>query len=106
MWVDVVVLSIVFFCPAVQDTVKVVTVVVVPAVNFIECATEPSSLKSLKVLDHATVSDPVLAHGAYHKLLYVNHPQLKLLLEAEAVAILMVEVFALNVREEEFIFHG
>lgn len=44
--VPVVVLLIVIKFQAVQDTVNVVTVVVIPAVNSIECAAVPVSLKS------------------------------------------------------------
>ena len=46
--------------PAVPETVKVVTVVVVPAVNKIEWAAEPSSLKSAKVLLPVKLLEPVL----------------------------------------------
>lgn len=67
--VAVVVLFIVIRFPAVPFTVKVVTVCVVPAVNRIECAAVPVSLKSANVLDHDIVIDPVDAPLSNHTLL-------------------------------------
>lgn len=54
-------LLIVIRFPEDPETVNVVTVVVVPAVNNNEWAAEPSSLKSVNVLDPAIVILPVLA---------------------------------------------
>lgn len=61
VWVAVVSLLIVIKLPDVPLTVHVVTVVVIPAVNKIEWAAEPSSLKSVKVLLCVIVFEAVLA---------------------------------------------
>jgi hypothetical protein len=77
--------------PEVPDTVKVVTVWVVPAVNRIEWAAVPSSLKSAKVFEPAIVNDAVLAPGELQKLLYVFPPPEKVLVPV--LVTLIVEVF-------------
>ena len=84
--------------PAVPETVKVVTVVVIAAVKRIECATVPSSLKSLKVFDPTIVIEPVLVPLENHILLYVLPPPEKVA-EAEEVSVyLTVDVFELKVK--------
>ena len=85
-------LLIVIKFPAVPETVKVVTVVVVAAVNKIECAAEPSSLKSVKVLLSAIVFEAVLAPRDHQILLKVSPPPEKVLAVVDVSVILIVEV--------------
>ncbi len=68
------ILPIVMRLPAVPVTVKVVTVVVVPAVKFIVCG-GVSTLKSLNVLDPVKLKGHVPAH-VNQTLLNVSHPPL------------------------------
>lgn len=67
-----VILPIVIRFHAVQETVKVLTVVIVPAVKFIVCG-GVSTLKSLNVFDHVKLKDPDPA-PVIHILLNVSPP--------------------------------
>ena len=68
-WVAVVSELMVIRFPEVPETVKVVTVWVVPAVNKIEWAAVPSSLKSANVLLPTMVFEAVLAPRDHQRLL-------------------------------------
>lgn len=97
-WVAVVSLFIVITLPAVPETVNVVTVWVVPAVNKIEWAAEPSSLKSANVLLPAMVLLAVLAPRDHQILLKVFPPPEKIQAVLLVSVNLMVEVLAFKVR--------
>ena len=83
--------------PAVPFTVHVVTVVVMPAVNKIEWAAEPSSLKSAKVLEPAIVFEAVLAPRDHQILLKVLPPPENVLAVLVVLVILMVLVLPFKV---------
>lgn len=77
---------------AVPFTVNVVTVWVVPAVNSIEWAIDPSSLKSANVLLPEIVILQVDAPRANHRLLYANQFHSKDI----AVALVLVNFIVLH----------
>ncbi len=80
-------------CPEVPDTVKVETVCVVAAVNFIVCALALlSSLKSAKVLSPDRMYVPVPVLGASHILPNVPPPPANVLLLDDVSVNLIVEV--------------
>lgn len=94
--VAAVILPIAIRFPAVPFTVKVVNVVVVPAVNFRVCG-GVSTFKSLKVLDPTILNSQVPDHVNQILLKVFHHPENVFVCDVASV-ILTVEVFALKVR--------
>lgn len=90
------ILPIVIRLPAVPVTVKVVTVVEVPAVKFTVCG-GVSTLKSLKVFEPTKLNGHVPA-PVHHILLKVSPPPLNVFVCDVASVILIVEVHSMSVR--------
>lgn len=90
------ILPIVIRLPAVPVTVKVVTVVEVPAVKFTVCG-GVSTLKSLKVFEPTKLNGHVPA-PVHHILLKVSPPPLNVFVCELASVTFIVEVHSMSVR--------